>query len=334
MLTYSVAIRTLGTAGDKFQRELESISRQTVQPQKVIAYIAEGYSRPDFQIDGEVYVPVKKGMMAQRALEYREIESDVILMLDDDIWLAPDTAERMLSEIESNQADAVGLDVFRNHELPLKSKLWAVVSNLVFPHPGNKWAFKIHKNGSFSYLRNPAKDFYWSQTCAGAALMIKKKVFEHLNIEEENWLDDFAGAYNEDSLTSYKIYKNGFRLGVLFNSDSIHLNAGSGDYGKKESTQKIRTRARAIFAIWHRTLYAGEIGVGKFLKYLSFFFKLLWLLAMHLIYAIVKLNPAIAVNYLKGVGDGIRFVKSEDYKRLAPYVSHQTLRDEKDTYYN
>jgi len=48
--SYSIAIRTLGTAGDKFRRELESLCAQTVQPEKVLVYIAEGYPRPDFTV--------------------------------------------------------------------------------------------------------------------------------------------------------------------------------------------------------------------------------------------------------------------------------------------
>ena len=41
-----MAIRTLGTSGDKLVRELKSIYNQTVQPDKVVIYIAEGYPRP------------------------------------------------------------------------------------------------------------------------------------------------------------------------------------------------------------------------------------------------------------------------------------------------
>ena len=63
MTKYSIAIRTLGTSGEKFVRELESIKRQTVQPEKVVIYIAEGYKRPDYTIGKEEYVWVKKGMM-------------------------------------------------------------------------------------------------------------------------------------------------------------------------------------------------------------------------------------------------------------------------------
>ena len=88
VLTYSIAIRTLGTSGDKFIKELRSIVSQTVQPEKVVVYIAEGYSRPEVTVGKEEYVWVKKGMMTQRALPYDEISSDCILMLDDDVRLA------------------------------------------------------------------------------------------------------------------------------------------------------------------------------------------------------------------------------------------------------
>ena len=52
-MKYSVAIRTLGTSGEKFVRELESIKRQTLQPEKVVIYIAEGYNRPEYTIGKE-----------------------------------------------------------------------------------------------------------------------------------------------------------------------------------------------------------------------------------------------------------------------------------------
>ena len=66
MLSYSVAIRTLGTAGEVFREELLSLGRQTVPPERVMIYIAEGFPRPDFQVGNEEYRWVRKGMMAQQ----------------------------------------------------------------------------------------------------------------------------------------------------------------------------------------------------------------------------------------------------------------------------
>ena len=53
LLSYSIAIRTLGTAGEKFRKDLESLCAQTVQPERVVVYIAEGYERPDFTVGKE-----------------------------------------------------------------------------------------------------------------------------------------------------------------------------------------------------------------------------------------------------------------------------------------
>ena len=40
---YSVTIRTLGTAEDKYQRTLDSIATQSIQPKEVIIVLANGY---------------------------------------------------------------------------------------------------------------------------------------------------------------------------------------------------------------------------------------------------------------------------------------------------
>ena len=43
---YCAAIRTLGTAGDKYLQTLKSLQSQTIPPKKILVYIAEGYDLP------------------------------------------------------------------------------------------------------------------------------------------------------------------------------------------------------------------------------------------------------------------------------------------------
>ena len=74
IMEYIVVIRTLGTAGDKYQQLLDSLNKQTIQPSKILVYIAEGYSIPKETIGKEQYIYVKKGMVAQRALPYDEVD--------------------------------------------------------------------------------------------------------------------------------------------------------------------------------------------------------------------------------------------------------------------
>lgn len=143
IMTYSIAIRTLGKNPEVLRKELQSIARQTVQPEKVMVYIAEGYERPAFTIGKEEYVWVKKGMVAQRALEYKEIDSNVILMLDDDVELADDSAERMLKAMEECEADCVAADTFKNQDMSIMQKIVAFVGNGVFPRCDDGWAFKL-----------------------------------------------------------------------------------------------------------------------------------------------------------------------------------------------
>ena len=43
---YTAVIRTLGTAGEKYQQLLNSLQAQTIAPRAIIVYIAEGYPLP------------------------------------------------------------------------------------------------------------------------------------------------------------------------------------------------------------------------------------------------------------------------------------------------
>ena len=77
--TYSVAIRTLGKAGFLYDVLIRSLKAQTVAPENIYVYIAEGYNLPT-PIADEKYIYCKKGMAAQRALDFEEIDSEFILL--------------------------------------------------------------------------------------------------------------------------------------------------------------------------------------------------------------------------------------------------------------
>ena len=322
MLTYSIAIRTLGTSGEVFREELLSIVTQTIQPEKVLVYIAEGYSQPEYTIGREEYVWVKKGMMSQRLRTYDEINSDCILMLDDDVVLQPDSVEKLLKIIEKEDADCIGVDTYRTHNLPFSQKVYAAITNLVFPHWSDKWAFKIHFNGSFSYNNYPTKNFYWSQSCAGNAILWRKNVYKQLHFEDELWLDDFSFAYNDDMLESYKVYKNGFKLGIVYNSGIAHLDMKSASRNFRESPDWIKTRTEAQYIIWWRTCFkSGNISLlAQIYACLCFMFKTIWLFFVMLGVSLIKNTTYYLKSYLSGLKGGYTFVQSDKFKSLRPYA--------------
>ncbi|MCR5464830.1 MAG: glycosyltransferase [Bacteroidales bacterium] len=321
-MTYSIAIRTLGTAGEKYIEELRSISRQTVQPEKVVVYIAEGYSRPEETIGKEEYIWVKKGMVAQRALRYEEITSDCILLLDDDVRLAPDSVERLLKALEENDLDCVAADVFKNHEMPLATKVKAALSNWVFPHGDKQWAFKMRGTGSFSYNRNPEPRCYLSQSCGGPAMLWRKEALLRTRLEDELWMDSLGFAYGDDALISYKLYKNGGRLGVLYDSGVDNLDAGSSSSSFKKSADRVKVIAKATTMIWWRSIYRnGEDTRWSRLSALFCFApKIIWQLVGMTILSVFSLSPKIVLSYCRGIMDGIRSSGSNSFTSLSPFI--------------
>ena len=314
MLTYSIAIRTLGTAGEKFRQELLSIAAQTVPPERVVVYIAEGYPRPVFSVGKEEYVWVRKGMVAQRALRYDEIKSDCILMLDDDVRLAPDSAAKLLEAVEEQGFDCVAADVFENHKMPFLTKLKAALVNWVFPHLGNKWAFKMHKTGSFF--------FNWSQNCGGPAMLWRKEALAKVHLEDELWMDSLGFPYSEDALLSYKLHVNGGKLGVLYDSGVKNLDAGSSSTAFKKSPDRLHLMAKATLMVWWRSVYRNGLDSlwTRLLSLLAFCPKVLWQCVGIFLYSLLHLSPRTALSYWSGLLDGIRSVRSEAFRSLSPFA--------------
>ena len=319
---YAIAIRTLGMAGEAFREELESICAQTVPPERVVIYIAEGYERPSFTIGKEEYVWVPKGMMSQRVLPYDEITSDCILMLDDDVMLAPDSAEKMLRAMVENDADCVGADVFQNHRMPLKTKVYAALTNLVFPHRNRKWAFKIRRNGSFSYNARPKSNFYWSQSCGGPAMLWRKDAFLKIHLEDELWLDKLGFAYGDDQLESYKLHANSGRLGVLYDAEITNLDAQSSSGAFRKSAEHIYIRTKASPITWWRMCYKNgkDTSCSRALASVAFGFKSAWLFLVMCVAALIKWDFHYLTSYCKGLRDGLKEVHSLEFQALPPYI--------------
>lgn len=57
-MKYTAVIRTLGKAGVKYQTLLDSLCAQTIQPEAIIVYLADGYPIPKETCGREQYVAV------------------------------------------------------------------------------------------------------------------------------------------------------------------------------------------------------------------------------------------------------------------------------------
>lgn len=273
-MKYSVAIRTLGKAGEYYQRTLDSIVSQTVKPEAVVVYIAEGYDLPKETAGIERYVYVPKGMVAQRALPYDEIDSEWILFLDDDVFLPPNAVETLFRELEKNGGDVISPATFANHKASLKQKVIRTLTGREVPRLfDDGWSYKVLRTAGFSYNNNPRRAVYKTRTGAGPCFLCKKKDFLEIHYEEELWLDETPYAIPDDQVMFYKMYLSGLELLTSFDSGIIHLDAGSTMAGSEERMNKhIYSEYRNKTIFWRKFIYPNR--PVKLLSLLSFGYML------------------------------------------------------------
>ncbi len=317
---YDVLIRTIGKAGEKYVDEIRSLYHQTILPNRVIVYIAEGFNLPP-RVDKEEYIIVHKGLVHQRAV-IPDDNVDFLLVLDDDVYMPPDAVEKMYAQLINNSVDCVIPDTFPTHNLSMKEKLVAYFSNDVTPRCNDGYAVKIKKSGAFSYNNCPPKGALLETQCgAGPAFFIKKATFAAIRYSEEVWVDDFpAGTFYEDQLMFYKLYKNGCRMQMWYDSGVKHLDAGTNNQ-KEKSYEKLLYRAMANYVIWHRSILGTVTGSWeRFLCHMAYFYRFMCGVNTRLVFACLRFSPKHFVAYIKGNIKGIRYVQGDVYKNLPPYI--------------
>lgn len=309
-MDYTVVIRTLGTAGKLYQRTLNSILEQSIKPQAVFIYIAEGYSIPIETIGIEQYIYVKKGMVAQRALMYNEVKTEFILFLDDDVYLPSNGVEILYNELHEHQAQVISPCVFYNHKASWKSKIvQSLMGKEVTRLFGDRWAYKVLRTGGFSYNNNPIKPVYESTTNAGPCFFCKKSDFLKIRYEEELWLDETPYALPDDQVMFYKMHLCGLKILTSFDSGIVHMDAGSTMQASNEKILKIiysEYRNKTIF--WYKYIFSMEknwlmktwsslcYGYAIGVQYIKSFLKQ------------IRGKKAEAVAFRNGIADGWRYI--------------------------
>lgn len=314
MDAYSVAIRTLGQAGAKYQLLLDSLLSQTIKPTAIYVYIAEGYSLPKETIGVEKYVYVKKGMVSQRTLLYEEISTKYILFLDDDVYLPDDAVEKMLNALISHKANVISPDVFHNSERSVCGKLLMAIPGRMWPRRDDKvWAYKVMRNSGYSYNSSPSQDIYLSQTNAGPCFLCSKSDFLNLHFEDELWLEKCAYSQGDDQVMFYKMYCLGYKQLTLFNSGIIHLDAGTTLRSEDKQRKMIFSDLRFKTIFWHRYIFLPE---KRIYVRLWSCMCILYTFIFSLLSSLFRLNLTVFHLKCNAILSGINSVKSAEYRNL------------------
>ena len=312
-MEYTAVIRTLGKAGEKYQTLLDSLVSQTIPPKAIIVYIAEGYPVPAETIGIERYVYVKKGMVAQRALRYDEVDTEYMLFLDDDVYLAPDSVSVLYSQLVENKADVISPDVFDNASRPKYAGAMMTMSGRMRPRKDDGlWGYKVMRTAGYSYNSNPVKPTYRSQTNAGPCFFCSKSAFLRTRFEEELWLDDCQYPLGEDQVMFYKMHLFGMKVLTSYNSGIKHLDAGNNRSVEKEKILIYSDfRFKTIF--WHRFIFLPE---RNFLLKVWDCICIGYAFAFTFIVSLLKFRFGILKLKISAVCNGIRFIHGAEYKKL------------------
>ncbi len=309
-MEYTAVIRTLGKGGDYYQKTLDSLILQSIPPSAIVVYIAEGYALPAETVHREQYVYVKKGMVAQRALQYKEVKTEYILFLDDDVYLPPTGVKTLYRELQQYKGDVISPYVFYNHKKSIKDKIrLAVFGREVFRLFGNRWGFKVLSTAGFSYINNPKKTVYESQTNAGPCFLCRKEDFLNIKYEDELWLDETPYAFPDDQVMFYKMYLSGLKILTSYDSGIVHLDAGSSTGNVDRTCKVIYSEYRNKLIFWHRFIYSNEKNYLLRLWKIACIIYVYVLQSMNATYKLLKGRKKEARVFFLGIKDALIFIR-------------------------
>ena len=316
---YCVAIRTLGTAGEKYQMLLDSIKEQTIQPKHIFVHIAEGYELPKETIGIEEYIRTPKGMITQRSQPFDEIDTEYVLFCDDDLYLPPYSVERMFERMITMHGDCIAVSMTNMRHLLLKDKILTFLHHFVTSRNDDGWDILITRNLSCSYNADSQQDVLLTQSAPGACCLCKMPVFRAIHFEDERWLENMSYAAGDDQLFFYKMYIMGYRVLMFHCPEVLHLDAQAGHRTTKSN--KMYLQKKNMFIMWYRTIYniRSKSAWEKCRCITAFTWRCLFGILTLPLEVIHYKQARFFIDYFRGLWAGYKYVHSEEYKQIPAF---------------
>lgn len=319
-MEYRAVIRTLGTAGEKYQTLLDSLDKQTLRPKKILVYIPHGYDLPKETVGWEEYIRCEKGMVKQRSLPFDEVDTEYILFCDDDLELEPTAVERLFLGLKAMDGDCISPNVFPNEKMSFKERVMKAISGYAFPRRDDGWAFRIMRNSGYTYNSNPKADVMPSESAAGPCCLIKKEAYQAIHFEDERWIEDFGFPLGDDLLFYNKLHIMGRKLLVHYDSGIRHLDArvGSSAFYSDRFTNGVALQV----VLPYRICYQRTAGGGKSLCLLSCGLMFAEQLLFTTVRYLLKERRFVAFDFVRGIRKGLRYIRSERYRRVPRFDAY------------
>lgn len=317
--SYSVAIRTLGTAGEKYKKLLDSIQNQTVRPEKIVVVLPEGYRLPEYQIGTEEFVFCQKGMITQRLKALEHITSEYVLFCDDDVEPEPEFVEKVSHPL-INGAFACSSAPLLEFLPPAGVKyIFASLAGgaCVMLHGRKNNFVRVLSTGGYSYNRSislSGNKLYYAESLPWTCFLISAKALQNIHFEDELWAGHNGYAAFDDQMMFYKLIINGYKVCVVSNARYKHNDEKTSIKGLK--LEPAYATAFNHYVFWHRFLYTPCTSVTR-----KIWLKICisYCICMRYIYSLLLQAAGRETKEMrkikrKGFGDAKKFVKSQEYQ--------------------
>ncbi|MBQ8427628.1 MAG: glycosyltransferase [Clostridia bacterium] len=314
-MEYSIVIRTVGKAGEKYQRLLDSIKNLTLQPKEIIVVLPEGYALPPEKLGYEKFVFSKRGMLEQRIYGGEIAESEYLLFLDDDVEFEPDFIQKMVKPIEEGLCHVTFPPQL--WMLPPKKGMrkWvpAITASAV-PTVFNKDHYtKILKSGGWSYNHydeSKMTGYLKAESAAGICCFCKKQDFLEINFREDKWLEDTDYALYDDQVMFYKFHLYGFNIFCVTEAKFTHLDAGSSSPERAVKAAFANSRNKTI--VWYLYVLKQQKNAwGRLCARIAFTYSMTTLRFFNFLSSFRNKNKKAEARAFKaGYKDGKKYIKN------------------------
>lgn len=328
IIDYSVSIRTLGNAGVMYERCIQSIAQQTIQPKEIIVVIDDKDKITNLYKCGlERFIVSRRGMIQQRVAGINNNTSDWLMLLDDDVAFPPDFAERCFALADRKQTQVVAtVSVSADKEdevmnglftprIVRTSKIQYLVNYLIGVSTSTdlgNYAIRIWETGGFkSNQKLSIGHDYFTESAMGAFCLATKNAYNALHFDEEMWLEQTPYAFPDDQVMFYKFVAKGYRIALSPDIPIVHLDAQTGNPKSDRKVKIAYAAARNTGFFWYRFLWQRRQVIHKSgcILLLSFSRRVIFTLLSALIKGAVRLDFSLFYAYFQGYVDMLKLIK-------------------------
>jgi len=321
-IDYSIIIRTLGNAGDKYKKLLKSIDELCPKPKNVYVVLPEGYRIPDERLGYEHFYFCKKGMVSQRLYGINICTTKYALVCDDDVSFSSEFVAKLYTPIKMGLC-AISVGPLLDFFVPkgIKSFVSAITASSVQTVFNRNYYVKMLKSGGWSYNRNidtSQHKYYPTESAAWTCFFADVDAVKRINLEDEVWLERNQYAALDDQVMFFKACCRGIKTIVVSDALYEHLDAGTAIKSLNTAHEYAGQFNKIVF--WHRFIFSTQRFVSqKIVSIICFAYSLFMTEVFCLLKLILgKTSIQNFVQQMRGIFDSFKYIFSNEYKTLQP----------------